>query len=67
MYLLEKKRNKNTTELVANQIYDKMTMLFNNTRKRLRIKGGAIIMEPIINYNDFDLDDNDNLTFTYKN
>ena len=53
-------------KLVANQIYDKMTKLFNNARKRLGIKGGANIEEPIRNYDSFDLDDNGNLTFTYK-
>ena len=36
-------------------------------RKRLGIKGGASIKEPIRNYDNFDLDHNGNLTFTYKN
>ena len=53
--------------LVADQIYDKMTKLFNDTRKRLGIKGGANIEEPFINYDSFDPDDNGNLTFKYKN
>ena len=34
----------NTIELAANQIYDKLTILFNNDRKRFGIQGG----EPII-------------------
>ena len=34
-------------------------------RKRLGIKGGANIVEPIIDYNSFNLDDNDNLTVIY--
>ena len=54
-------------ELVANQIYDKMAKLFNDTRKRLGIKGCAIIDKPIRNYDNFDLDDNGNLIFTHKN
>ena len=56
-----------TIELVANRIYDKITKLINDRRKRLGIKVGAKIVEPIRNYSSFDLDDNDNLTFTYKN
>ena len=65
--LNKNKLKKDTVELVENQIYDKMTKLFTDTRKRLGIKGGANIKEPIINYNDFNQDDNGNLTFTYKN
>ena len=37
------------------------------TQKRLRITGGASIGKPIRNYDNFNLDDNGNLTFTYKN
>ena len=55
------------TELVANQIYDKITMLFNERRKRLSIKGGANIVEPIRDYDSYDIDDNGNLTFVRKN
>ena len=40
---------KDTIETVANQIYDKMTELLNNARKRLGIKGGASIEESIRN------------------
>ena len=43
-----------------------LTKLFNATRKRLGIKEGANIGEPIRNYDNFDLDDNGKLTFTYK-
>ena len=40
--MLDKDKLKNdTVELVANQIYDKMTKLFNDARQRLGIKGGA--------------------------
>ena len=48
-------------------MYDKITTLFNERRKRLSIKGGDKIVKPIRNYDSFDLDDNGNLTFTYKN
>ena len=58
---------KDTIELVANQIYDKMTNVFNDTRKRLGINEGASIQELIRNFDNFDLDDNGKLTFTYKN
>ena len=37
-------------ELAANEIYDKLTKLFNDGRKRLGIKGGMPIAEPIRNY-----------------
>ena len=56
-----------TIELVANQIYDKITKLFNEKRKRLGIKGGANMVEPIRDYDSFDIDDNGNLTFVRKN
>ena len=54
-----------TIELIANQIYDKLTTLFNNSRKRLSIKGGEPI-EPIRNYDNFKLADDRELTFVYK-
>ena len=64
---LEKnKLKKDTIELAANQIY-KMTKLFHDTRKRLGIKRGANVEEPIRNYDSLNLDDDGNLTFTYKN
>ena len=56
-----------TIELVANQIYDNITKLFDERRKRLDIKGGANIVEPIRNYDSFSLDDNGNLTFVRIN
>ena len=58
---------KDTIVLSANQIYDKITKLFNDTIKRLGIKGGDSIEEPIRNYDNFDLDDDGKLTFKYKN
>ena len=54
-----------TIELVANQIYDRLTILFNNTRKRLGIKGARII-NPIRNYNNFKLADDRALTYVDK-
>ena len=54
-----------TIELIANQIYDKLTTLFNNSRKRFGIKGGEPI-EPIRNYNNSKLADDGELTFVYK-
>ena len=54
-------------ELAANQIYDRITKLINDRRKRLGIKGGANIEEPIRDYNSFDLDNNGDLNFKYKN
>ena len=56
---------KDTIELVANQIYDRITKLFNDSRKRLCIKKGANIVEPIRDYSNFNLDDNGYLTFNY--
>ena len=64
--VLEKhKVKKDTIELVASQIYNKITKLINEMRKRLGIKGGAKIVEPVRDYNNFDSDDNGNLTFKY--
>ena len=54
-----------TIKLIANQIYDKLTTLFNNSRKRFGIKGGEPI-KPIRNYNNFKLADDGELTFVYK-
>ena len=57
-----------TIELVANQIYDTITKLINDRRKRLDIKGGADIEEPnIVNYDSFDPDESGNLAFVRKN
>ena len=55
-----------TIELVANQIYDKLTILFNNSRERFSIENGTPIEEPIIKYNSFKLADDGSLTFIYK-
>ena len=53
-------------ELVANHIYDKLTIMFNNARERLGIENGTPIEEPSIKYNSFKLADNGSLTFVYK-
>ena len=53
-------------KLVANQIYDKLTIMFNKGRERLGIENGTPIEEPSIKYNNFKLDDDGSLTFVYK-
>ena len=53
-------------ELVANQIYDKLTTMFNKARERLGIENGTPIEEPSIRYNSFKLADDGSLTFVYK-
>ena len=53
-------------ELVANQIYDKLTILFNSSRKRLGIQKGEPIVDPIRNYDNFKLADDGEITYVYK-
>ena len=55
-----------TTELFANQIYDELTISFNNTRKRLGIPKGIPIVEPIRNYDNFKLADDGEISYVYK-
>ena len=57
---------KDTIELVANQIYDKVTKFFNDRRKRFGIKGGMLIAEPIRNYDNFKLKADGTLSYKYK-
>ena len=65
--LIERKKlKKDTIELIANQIYDRLTKLFNDGRKRLGIKGGKPIAEPIRNYHKFELADDGALSYKYK-
>ena len=48
--ITEKTKNalkKDIIELISNEIYDKLTKLFNDRRKRLGIKGGMPIADPI--------------------
>ena len=51
-----------TIELIANQKYNRLTISFDNTRKRLGIHKG----EPIRNYDNFKLSDDGELTFIDK-
>ena len=52
-------------ELVANQTYDKLTILFNNTRKKFGIQKGRPIA-PIRVYDNFKLADDGALAYIYK-
>ena len=52
-------------ELVADQIYDKLTILFNNTRKKFGIQKGRLI-EPIRNYDSFKRADDGAIAYIYK-
>ena len=53
-------------ELVANQIYDKLITMFNNNRKRLGIRKGEPVLDPIRKYDNFKLADDGSLTYVYK-
>ena len=55
-----------TIELIANEIYDKLTKLFNDRRKRLDIKGGIPIADPIRDYSKFKLKNDGTLSYKYK-
>ena len=55
-----------TIELVANQIYDRLTNFFNNDRKRFGIQGGEPIIEPMREYRNFKLAKNGKLSYVYK-
>ena len=55
-----------TIELIANQIYDRLTLSFDNTRKRLGIQKGEPIVKPIRNYHSFKLADDGALTYVDK-
>ena len=57
---------RDTIELIANEIYDKSTKLFNDRRKRLGIKGGKPINEPIRDYSKFKLKTDGTLSYKYK-
>ena len=67
--MTEKTKNalkKDTIELIANEIYDKLTKLFNDRRKRLGIKGGMPIADPIRDYSKFKLKNDGTLSYKYK-
>ena len=55
-----------TIELVANQIYNRLTIFFNNDRKRLGIQGGEPIIEPMREYRNFKQTNNRKLSYVYK-
>ena len=55
-----------TIELIANQIYDRLTISFDNARKRLGIHKGEPIAKPIRNYDNFKLADDGSLTYVDK-
>ena len=55
-----------TIELVANQMYDKLTIMFNNDRIRFGIQEGAPILEPLRKHNNFKIADDGALTYVYK-
>ena len=52
-------------ELIADQIYDKLTILLNNTRKKFGIQKGRAI-DPIRRYDSFKLADDGTLTYVHK-
>ena len=53
-------------ELIANQMYDRLTISFDNTKKRLGIQKGEPIVKPIRNYDNFKLSDDGELTYVHK-
>ena len=57
---------RDTIELVANQIYDRLTIFFNNDRKRFGIQGGEPIIDPMREYQNFKLTKNGKLSYVYK-
>ena len=52
-------------ELVANEMYDKLTILLNDTRKKFGIQKGRPI-DPLRKYDNFKLSDDGELTYVYK-
>ena len=57
---------RHTIELVANQIYNRLTIYFNNDRKRCSIKKGEPIIYPNREYLNFELSDDGEITYKYK-
>ena len=55
-----------TIELVANQIYNRLTIFFNKDRKRFGIQGGEPIIEPMRECRNFKLTKNGKLSYKYK-
>ena len=63
--MLMDKLKRETTELIADQIYDKLTISSNDTRKKFGILKGKTI-DPIRNYDNFKLADDGALSYIYK-
>ena len=57
---------RDTIELVANQIYDRLTNFFNKDRERFGIQEGKPIIEPMREYQNFKLTKNGKLSYKYK-
>ena len=55
-----------TIELAADQIYNRLTIFFNNDRKRFGIQGGEPIIDPIREYRNFKLTKNGKLSYVNK-
>ena len=67
--MTEKTKNalkRDTIELVANQIYDRLIIFFNNNRKRFGIQRGKPMIDPIREYRNFKLTKNGKLSYMYK-
>ena len=67
--MTEKTKNalkRGTIELAANQIYDRLTIFFNNDRKRFGIQGDEPVIDPIREYRNFKLTKNGKLSYVYK-
>ena len=57
---------RDTIELAANQIYDRLTTFFNKDRERFGIQEGKPIIEPMREYQNFKLTKNGKLSYKYK-
>ena len=57
---------RDTKELAANQIYDRLTTFFNKDRERFGIQGGKPIVDPMREYQNFKLTKNGKLSYKYK-
>ena len=55
-----------TIKLVANQIFNRLTIYFNKDRKRFGIKKGEPIIDPNREYLNFELSDDGEITYKYK-
>ena len=57
---------RDTIELAANQIYDKLITIFDYDRKRFGIQGGKPIIDPVREYQYFKLTKNGKLSYKYN-